>query len=95
MLNNGLGPSHTTGESMERYAPVLLDVWRECCRHIEIEESLARGAALLADRLPFEWIVVRRLDAGRGVVETAATAGRRPGTPAFAPRATLEPPELE
>ncbi|RIL03432.1 MAG: Fis family transcriptional regulator [Proteobacteria bacterium] len=80
---------------MERHAAVLLDVWRECGRHIEIEDSLARAAALLGERLPFEWIVVRRLDAARGVVETAATAGRRPGAPAFAPRTALDPPELE
>ncbi len=39
---------------MERFASLLLDVWREGCRHIEIEESLARVAPLLARRLPLD-----------------------------------------
>jgi len=81
--------------AMERFSAVLLDVWRECCRHIEIEESLARGAGLLRERLPFEWLLVRRLDASRGWLETVAAAGRRPdATPAPA-RSELSPPELE
>jgi transcriptional regulator with GAF, ATPase, and Fis domain len=81
---------------MDRFSGVLLDVWRECCRHIEIEASLARGAELLADRLPFEWILVRRLDAARGAVESVAAAGRRAAvSPPFAARTEIDAPEVE
>jgi len=81
---------------MERFASTLLDVWRECCRHIEIDESLARGATLLGERLPFEWLILRRLDAARPMLETCASAGRRPD--AVAPgeaRSPLDVPQLE
>jgi len=73
---------------MASLAPLLLEVWRECCRHIEIEEAVSRGAELLADRVPLQWMLVRRLDAGRSVIETCAAAG--PGRGA-APGASLSP----
>jgi len=63
---------------MERFASLLLDVWREACQHIEIGESLERIAPLLARRMPLDWILVRRIDAARGSVETAAAAVCRP-----------------
>jgi transcriptional regulator with GAF, ATPase, and Fis domain len=95
VINKGEVPLDLMERSMERFSAVLLDVWRECCRHIEIEESLARGAALLRERLPFEWLLVRRLDVSRGWLETVAVAGRRPdATPAPA-RSELTAPELE
>ena len=37
---------------MERFRDVLLDVWREACRHIEIAESTAAIAPMLAHHLP-------------------------------------------
>ena len=49
---------------MERFAPLLLDVWREIGRHIEIGDALERIAPLLARRLP---------------VDRAAGAPARPG----------------
>jgi transcriptional regulator with GAF, ATPase, and Fis domain len=60
---------------MTTLAPLLLEIWRECCRHIEIEEATARGAELLANRLPLAGMLVRRLDVARGAVETCAVAG--------------------
>jgi transcriptional regulator with GAF, ATPase, and Fis domain len=59
---------------MERFAPLLLDVWREIGRHIEIGEAVERCAPLLARRLPADRILVRRLDPGRTQVETVAAA---------------------
>lgn len=53
--------------------PLLLDVWREACRHIEISESVARMAPILALRLPVDLLVVRRLDLQRSCLETVAT----------------------
>ena len=57
---------------MERFAPIILEVWREACRHIHIEESVARIAPAIAHRLPLAALVVRRLDEGRHAWETVA-----------------------
>ncbi len=74
------------GETMEPYAGLLLDVWREVCRHIEIGESIERLGPILVRRLPIDTIVIRRLDPARTCVETVATGRCRPappGTPAL------------
>ncbi len=67
---------------MENFMPVLLNVWREACRHIEIGESVARIAPVLAERLPLTRLLVRRIDLERSWVETVATGtaagGRTP-----------------
>lgn len=46
---------------MEKFLPLLLDVWREACRHIAINESVDRIATLLSQRLPVALVLVRRL----------------------------------
>ena len=66
---------------MERFGTVLLDVWREVCRHLEIGESVARVAPILVRRLPVDVTFVRRLDVARSQVETVAT-GLCQGKPA-------------
>jgi hydrogenase-4 transcriptional activator len=58
---------------MERFMPLLLNVWREACRHIDIVESVARMAPILARRLPVALVVVRRLDLQHSYLETVAT----------------------
>ena len=58
---------------MKKFVPLLLEVWREACRHIEIAESVARMAPMLVRRLPVDLVIVRRLDLVHGFVETAAT----------------------
>jgi len=52
--------------------PVLLDVWREACKHIEIGESVSRIGPVLTRRVPVDLVLVRRLDAPRSAVETVA-----------------------
>lgn len=64
---------------MERYASLLLEIWREVCRHIQIGESLERVAPILARRLPAELILIRHLDPARNCVETIAAGHCRPG----------------
>ena len=64
---------------MEKFMPLLLDVWREACRHIEIAESVARMAPVLVRRVPADLVLVRRLDVQRSCVETLATGLCRPG----------------
>ncbi len=64
---------------MEKYATLLLDVWREVGRHLEIEESIDRIVPHLLRRLPFEWMLIRQLDLDRGRVETLVRAPGRDG----------------
>jgi transcriptional regulator with GAF, ATPase, and Fis domain len=63
---------------MERHAGVLLDVWREVCRHIEIGESIERLAPILMRRMPVDTILVRRLEPARSHLETVAVGRRSP-----------------
>ncbi len=57
---------------MTRFMTVLLDVWREACRHIEIGESVSRIGPVLMRRLPVDLVLVRRLDPQRSTIETVA-----------------------
>ncbi|HTO07991.1 MAG TPA: sigma 54-interacting transcriptional regulator [Myxococcota bacterium] len=59
---------------MERFAPILLDIWREVGRHLEIGESVRRCTPLLARRLPVDQLWVRRFDPAHPSLETVAAA---------------------
>ncbi|NLX97320.1 MAG: sigma-54-dependent Fis family transcriptional regulator [Rhodopirellula sp.] len=59
---------------MEKFRELLLDVWREACRHIRIEESAAAITEMLARRMPLERLLVRRIDIARCCLETVAVA---------------------
>src|SRR5918995_13025 len=65
---------------------LLLEVWREACRHIELEQSIERIALLVADQVRAEYLVVRQIDVPRGGVETVAIGACRPETPPIAPQ---------
>ncbi|MGD0897743.1 MAG: sigma-54 dependent transcriptional regulator [Thermoguttaceae bacterium] len=79
---------------MEEYQAVLLDVWREACRHIEITQSTETIAALLARHIPIDRILVRRVDGPRSCVETVAIG---PGTADSLPdaRTQCSPAQME
>lgn len=79
---NGLSPSHLLHDpcyfqvlAVDRYRDVLLEVWREACRHIEIAESTATIDRIIARHLPISALLVRRIDLERSSVETVATGG--------------------
>jgi transcriptional regulator with GAF, ATPase, and Fis domain len=57
---------------MDELQAVLLKVWREACRHIEIEQSTENIASLLLQWLPLSHIWIRRLDRARSGMETVA-----------------------
>ena len=57
---------------MERFHDVLLDVWREVGRHLEIRESAPTIAAMLAKHLPLACLLVRRLDGQHQALDTVA-----------------------
>jgi hydrogenase-4 transcriptional activator len=60
---------------------LLLEVWREACRHIELEQSIERIARLVADYVPADQLVVRQIDLTRGGLETVAVGACRPDQP--------------
>jgi transcriptional regulator with GAF, ATPase, and Fis domain len=57
---------------MESWTQTVLNVWREVCRHILIDESVARVTPFLVQHLPLEELLVRSVDPGRGCVDTIA-----------------------
>jgi hydrogenase-4 transcriptional activator len=79
---------------MERFASLLLDIWREVGRHIEIGEAVQRCTPLLARRVPVDQVLVRRLDLAHGSVETVASARASEGDDAHT-RDALSPAALQ
>jgi hydrogenase-4 transcriptional activator len=63
--------------SSEEFRDLLLSVWREACRHIEIPESAATIARLLTDWMPIDTVLVRELNARRSRLETVAIGSPR------------------
>jgi transcriptional regulator with GAF, ATPase, and Fis domain len=57
---------------MDRFLPLLLDVWRQACREPRIEQSAQAIGAVVARRMPCERLLIRALDPERGRVETIA-----------------------
>jgi len=53
---------------------IVLRVWQEVCRHLEIAESVDRLAAVLGRLLPISAVHVRRLDLHRACLETVGSA---------------------
>lgn len=80
---------------MTPFDSVLLGVWREACRHIELHESTASIARMLTRYLPIQRIIVREIDIGRSCLETvAARLHARPATP-YDGRTDLAPGEMK
>jgi len=71
---------------MEQFRSILLDVWREACKHIEISESTDNIAGMLIAQGVVEEVVVRRVDRDRGDLETVAIGPAVPGRPVEATR---------
>ena len=79
---------------MERHTSLLLEVWREACRHIELADPV-RSASSLRRRLPLDAIWIRRIDLAGGALETAAIARSRSGESPAPGRIDLAPRDLE
>ncbi|MBX7165971.1 MAG: sigma-54 dependent transcriptional regulator [Pirellulales bacterium] len=58
---------------MDRFANLLLDVWREASRHAESGEAVTIAAPELFRQLPLDVLAVRRLDVERSILETVVT----------------------
>ncbi len=57
---------------MEKFNKILLNVWREACRNIEITESLPIIAQMLIKHLPLSQILIRRIDSTHAYLDTVA-----------------------
>ncbi len=66
---------------MESVQQLLLSVWQEACRHIDISQSTTNIASLLVEHIPVEQVLVRRIDAIHPCLDTVAVglAGREQG----------------
>jgi transcriptional regulator with GAF, ATPase, and Fis domain len=60
---------------MSTYRPLLLELWREACRHTEIGRSVETFAGLLEKELALDTLAIVRFDRTRGTVELLARAG--------------------
>lgn len=58
----------------DSFQDLMLDVWREACRHIEIRESAVTLAEMLADHLPLGSLTILRFDSSLKSIEAVATA---------------------
>ena len=76
------------------HSALILEVWREVGRHVELPELMGRVYPRLSEALPLALLLVRRLDLAAGCVETlasgAATASTLPARTEAAPE-TLQP----
>ena len=90
-------PSDSPGgvPPMERHTTLLLAVWREVCKHVELAESLERTFPPIARRVPVERIVIRRLDLARSMLETIASADASGQTRSEQSRTALQSAEAE
>jgi transcriptional regulator with GAF, ATPase, and Fis domain len=70
---------------MERYHELLFSVWREACRHIEIDESLTRIAAILGRVMPAESLTLYFADPQAGHVERLCHINLKQDRPAPPP----------
>lgn len=59
----------------------VLQVWREACRHIEIEASIERIARLVRTQVPADALVVRGFNVPLRSIETITAGLCRPGSP--------------
>ena len=80
---------------MQRFRPILLDVWREAALHPSLAEAIDAIAALVARSLPIGLILVRRIDRARECVETVAGASAGSLALPEVTRSELEATQLE
>ena len=79
---------------MEKFHEILLNVWKEACRHIEIGESAATIAEMLLERMPNLQVLVRQLDPQRSCLETVAVGFSGPEHPVRESRRELSAAQM-
>ena len=84
----------TGTERAGRPDDLMLRVWQETCRHVEITESTAAIARLLGEVMPLQRAIVRQIDRERGVLETWADTALTESGKADALRISLSPDQV-
>lgn len=64
---------------VEKFKELMLGVWREACRHIEITECVTNIAKILAGRMPIDRLIVCRIDKEQSRMEAVAVGLPRIG----------------
>ena len=72
MIFDGAAVKDNGFSQSDLFAEVLLSVWREVCRHTDIDGSTRTIAGLLTTHMPVAQVVLRRLDISHSCLETAA-----------------------
>lgn len=80
---------------MQRFRQILLEVWREACRHIEIDEFTLSVARLLATQMPPGKMVVRRIESEPACIVTVAAAPPESRVPIAAQRREFSTQEFK
>lgn len=80
---------------MDQFQDVLLSVWQEACRHIDIRRSTASIAPLLVRHVPAKQVLVRRIDVGRSCLETVAVGLAERESSLVEARTTCSPDEIQ
>ncbi len=60
---------------------LMLNVWREACRHLAIEDAFEHITRLVGSRLPADVLLLRRIDADRRRLETISAGNGQPRVP--------------
>lgn len=76
---------------MQRFHSLLLEVWREACRHIELAESVSTLQALLQQKMPAHRLIVRRFDRRQHTLDTVSAQQDASPLPADFGKTTLNP----
>ncbi|MEW4453005.1 sigma-54 dependent transcriptional regulator [Bremerella sp. JC817] len=79
---------------MSKLSHILLEVWQQACRHIEIGEYVETIAQMLEQELPLAQLIVRRLDFEHASISTVAAAPQEGGQPLSEHRRTFTRPEM-
>jgi len=80
---------------MEKFSEILLDVWRNVCRHIEIGEATANIARMLVRHMPLGEVLVRHIDPERGHVDTIAVGLGKQGRTQAEARTECPPEQMK
>ena len=81
-------------EPMEGSAQLLLDVWREVCRHIAIDEAVGRLTPILMRRFPLNELLVRYIDVTRSCLDTVGVGMLHPSTARLGAKTECDPQEF-
>lgn len=71
---------------MDRAGDLLIEVWREASRHVDLAESVPLIATILARQMPIDGLAVLSIHRDDGVVTPRVTALGLPKAPAWANR---------